>query len=580
MEIYKKLFRYTPERISYAYGTVVLSVVAAVLSMIPFWYLWKFLKELIVLQDMERTKFYALLIIAMMIANAIVYFLALVVSHLLAFRLETNLRKEGIAHLLRASFAFFDTNSSGRIRKIIDDNAVDTHMIVAHLIPDVTTAIVSPIMMIGITFAADYRLGILLIVVLIITMLQMKSMMGDREFMKKYTASLEKMNSEAVEYVRGMQVVKIFRTTVYSFKTFYDTIMSYSKDALDYSMSCRKGFVSFQVILALFGAATIPVGIVLMNQGAPVADIFAKIIFFACFAGMMFTCLMKIMYVGMFQYQADMAVSKLEEIFGQMQKNALLWGSEEKFENCSIEFCDVSFKYEEDYVLQNLNLKLEEGKTYALVGSSGGGKSTIAKLISGFYKINEGELRIGGKSIDSYSEHALMKNIAFVFQHSKLFKMSIYDNVKLGNPSATDEEIKNALTLAQCDFVEKLKDKEHTVIGSKGVYLSGGETQRIAIARAILKNANIVILDEASAATDPENEYELQQAFSNLMKGKTVIMIAHRLTTIRKVDEILVVDNGQIVERGSDQELMALGGRYKTLQEIFTQANSWRVYDK
>ncbi len=227
-----------------------------------------------------------------------------------------------------------------------------------------------------------------------------------------------------------------------------------------------------------------------------------------------------------------------------------------------------------------MNLKLEEGKTYALVGSSGGGKSTIAKLISGFYKINEGELRIGGKSIDSYSEHALMKNIAFVFQHSKLFKMSIYDNVKLGNPSATDEEIKNALTLAQCDFVEKLKDKEHTVIGSKGVYLSGGETQRIAIARAILKNANIVILDEASAATDPENEYELQQAFSNLMKGKTVIMIAHRLTTIRKVDEILVVDNGQIVERGSDQELMALGGRYKTLQEIFTQANSWRVYDK
>ena len=580
MDIYKKLFYYTPDRISYAYGSVLLSVIAAVLSMIPYWYLWKFLEGLLVFQDMERTKFYAGLIIVMMIANSLFYFVALIVSHLLAFRLETNMRKAGIRHLLKASFAFFDTNSSGRIRKIIDDNAVDTHMIVAHLIPDITTAVLSPILMIAITFAVDIKLGVLLVAISLLTLLQMKGMMGNQEFMKLYMASLEKMNSEAVEYVRGMQVIKIFRTTVFSFKSFYDAIMSYSKSAYEYSMSCRRAFVSFQVILALFGAVTIPVGIVLINQGASGSEIFAKVIFFTCFAGMLFTCLMRIMYVSMFQFQAMQAVTKLEDIFGDMQKNALNWGTEERFDSFSVEFHDVSFKYDEDYVIKNLNLRLEEGKTYALVGSSGGGKSTIAKLISGFYKIDEGELRIGGKRIESYSEQALMKNIAFVFQHSKLFKMSIYDNVKLGNPSATDEEVKKALELAQCDFVQELKDKEHTMIGSKGVYLSGGETQRIAIARAILKNASIIILDEASAATDPENEYELQQAFANLMKGKTVIMIAHRLTTIRKVDEILVIDDGQVIERGNDTELMALGGRYKALQDMFSQANSWRVYDK
>ena len=578
MNVYKRLFKYVPEKMHCAYISAILATLSAVLSMLPYWYLWKFLHALIAMKNYEGSKHYAFLIVALMFAQAITYFCALWASHLLAFRLETNLKIEGIKHLMKASFAFFDTNASGTIRKTIDDNTQETHMIVAHLIPDNINAFLTPLLMIGVMFAVDYRLGILLIAVTIIGAIQVKWMFGDQKFMKIYKSSLDKMNAEAVEYVRGMQVVKIFKSTVQSFKNFYDSIMMYSKYSIEYVYSCRTPYVIFQVIFNIIIALSVPFAILYMSKGAPVLEILTRVIFFAAFGGLMFSALMRIMYVGMYQMQAQMVVDKFEEIFEAMKKDGLEHGNRETFDNFNIEFKNVSFKYAEDYVLKDVSFNLSEHKTYALVGSSGGGKSTIAKLISGFYKINEGGILIGGHDIAEYSENTLLSNIAFVFQNSKLFKTSIFENVRIGNPNASHGDVIKALEEARCaEILDKFPDRENTVIGSKGVYLSGGEIQRIAIARAILKNANIIILDEASAAADPENEYEIQQAFSNLMKNKTVIMIAHRLSSIRNVDEILVIDGGAVAERGSHEELMQKGGRYCRLQEMYSKANDWRV---
>ncbi|MDO4787669.1 MAG: ABC transporter ATP-binding protein [Johnsonella sp.] len=581
MDLYKRILRHTPEKKANAYISLLFSSISAFLSVLPFLFLWRFLEALIEKEDLSAASDYAVLIILLMLGYSLFYFLSLWASHILAFRLESNLRKEGTRHLMNASFSFFDQNQSGRIRKIIDDNAAQTHMIVAHLIPDICIAVLTPIFLLSMIFAIDYRMGILLIILFILGLLQMKMMMGGQEFMKTYYDALDRMNAETVEYVRGMQVVKIFRSTLSSFKVFYGMIMEYSKNALDYSMSCRRPYVIFQIIYNIVVAFSIPFAVVLINGGESKASILAKTVFFAAYAGILFVTFMKIMYVGMYYFLADQSIGKLETIYEEMECKKLSHGKEEHFENYDIEFEHVSFKYDQEFILKDFCLKLEENKTYAFVGSSGGGKSTIAKLISGFYAIEEGRILIGGKGIDEYSEEALMKNIAFVFQNTKLFKTSIYENVKLGREDASEEEVMEALRLARCeDILDKLPQREHTMIGAKGVHLSGGEIQRIAIARAILKNAKIIILDEASAAADPENEYEIQRAFSNLMKEKTVIMIAHRLSSIRKVDEIIVIEEGKVLERGSDAELMAKGGKYRDFQEMFSKANDWRVYDQ
>ena len=578
MDTYKRLFKYTPEKIHCAYISVVCATLGVASQMGAFWFLWKFLHALLVTKNVTDGSMYATVIVSLLAGYSVVYFCALWASHVLGFRLESNLRKTAINHLMNASFAFFDMNPSGKIRKLIDDNAQETHMLVAHLIPDNISALFTPIFMFIIVFAVDVKLGLLLLAVALIGGAQMMFMMGNKDFMRKYQAALERMNAEAVEYVRGMQIVKIFRSTVESFKAFYEAITGYSDLAYKYTLSCRTPYVMFQVLFNLFAVFTIPAAIYFMNKGADANLIIAKIVFFVCIAGVLFSAFMRVMYVGMYNFQAKSVVDKLENLFADMEKDNLEHGTEETFENFGIEFKNVSFGYTEEKILNDVSFTLEPNKTYALVGSSGGGKSTIAKLISGFYKINSGEILIGGKNISSYSRNALMRSIAFVFQTSKLFKTSIFENVKMGNKNASDEEVMNALRLARCeDILAKFPEREKTVIGSKGVHLSGGEIQRVAIARAILKNADIIILDEASAAADPENEYEIQQAFSNLMKNKTVIMIAHRLSSIKNVDEILVVEDGNIAERGSDAELMQKGGKYSHLQRLYSKANDWRV---
>ena len=578
MDIYKKLFKYVPDKKYLIYSGIFMSMISSALSILPYWFLYKFLNEFILMKNFEQAQYYAFIIFIIMVLQSLIYFFAAWLTHLFAFRLESNLRKKGIEHLMNASFYFFDVNQSGRIRKIIDDNATDTHMIVAHLIPDITLALITPILLFVIMFSVDIYLGIATVILTILSAIFTVLMYGDIKFMDKYNKSLERVNSESVEYVRGMQVLKIFKASIFSFKTFYDSIIDYSKSAYEYSKSCKNPFVIFQIILLGAGAYIIPFAIMISKGTQNNLEVMIKLIFFTCFIGTLFSCYMRIMYLGMHQYMASQAVDKLETLFGEMEENGIKYGTDTYFKDYNIEFKNVSFKYDDKFILENLSFKLNENKTYALVGSSGGGKSTIAKLISGFYKIDEGEILIGDKNITNYSRESLMNNISFVFQNSKLFKTTIFENVKIGNENASYEEVMKALKMARCDdILDKFKTRENTIIGSKGVYLSGGEIQRIAIARAILKDAKIIILDEASAASDPENEHEIQLAFSNLIKEKTVIIIAHRLSSIKNVDEILVVDKGQIVERGTDTELLKNNGRYKFLQDLFSQANEWRI---
>ena len=581
LTVYKKILSYVPKERYLAYIGILLSMLSVVFKVWGYYYLSKFLIEIIVYNNIENAKYYGFCIVGLLIIGITLYGIAGLVTHVLGFRLETNLRKYGIEGLSKASFSFFDTHPSGKTRKIIDDNATDTHMIVAHLIPDNAGAILMPILLLVLGFFVSLKVGIILIILSIVGGISLSMMTGEKEFMKIYQESLETLSSETVEYVRGIQVIKIFGISVESFKALNTAIKNYSKYSLEYAMSCKRGFVGFQWFFFSFIAMVIPILLLFYNIEDP-KMLAVELIMVLFLSGALFVSLMAIMYVSMYAFMGQSVVEKLESIFEEMNSNKLTFGSNNEFENYNITFENVSFGYTDKKIINNLSFSLEENKSYALVGSSGSGKSTIAKLISGFYKVDGGIIKIGDKSISSYTEEALINNIAFVFQNVKLFKTSIYDNVKIGKADASYEEVMTAMRLAGCESIlDKFSEREQTQIGTKGVYLSGGEKQRIAIARAILKDAKIIIMDEASAAVDPENEYELQRAFSNLIKDKTVIMIAHRLPSIRNVDEILVMDNGEIIERGTDRELMALDGEYKKLQSLYNKANEWRVnYEK
>lgn len=577
-KVYKKLFYYIQKEKWLAYLAIMLTAVSTIITVSAYYNLYNFLRNLIVMNKAGEAFQYAITITGLLIIGSLIYMVSVLLTHVLGFRLETNLRKKGIEGLTTASFKFFDLHASGRTRQIIDDNAAQTHSIVAHLIPDNAGAVLTPILVLVIGFLIDIKVGIVLVLVTIFGAGQIIRMSGDKHFMEIYQASLEKMNSETVEYIRGMQVVKIFGASVSSFKVLYKSIMDYSKYALDYTMSCRRPYIRFQWLFFGIIAILTPCLILFMDTSINPSQIAVNLIMISFLSGILFTNFMKIMYVSMYSYLGTAAVEKLEKIFLDMQMDKPEFGSHDTFKNYEIEFLNVDFGYNDELVLKNVSFKLEANKSYALVGASGSGKSTIAKLLSGFYKINSGEIMIGGRNITAYSEDAIARNIAFVFQDSKLFKKSIFENVQIANPKATRQQVLEALHLAGCDeLIAKFPLREKTIIGAKGVFLSGGEKQRIAIARAILKDAAIIIMDEASAAVDPENEHELQKAFKNLMKGKTVLMIAHRLSSIKAVDEILVMENGNIIERGSDMKLMQQGGTYKAFQELFTKANDWRV---
>ncbi len=578
MNVYKKLFRYVPDSIINGYLSIILSGISAVFMVYGYYLIYRFLEEIIKKNNYENAIHFSIGIVVSLTVSALLYLIAGMASHVLAFRLETNLRKRGIDGLTDSSFRFFDLHSSGYIRKTIDDNAVKTHVAVAHMLPDNSQAFLVPVFSLLLSFVISIRVGFVILVLTIVSGLILSKMVGNGEFMKQYHAALDRLSSETVEYIRGMQVVKIFGTTLKSFKALNKAISDYSKYAYDYSISCKKPYVIYQLIfLGLIAILTIPLSFFLDGIREPETMALELImIFFLC--GVMMVSFMKIMWASMNMFNANYAIEHLEKLYGKMQEDKLSYGQKEHFDNCNIEFDHVHFSYGENKVLEDVSFFLEEKKTYALVGHSGSGKSTIAKLLSGFYKVDSGFIKIGGQPLEAYTREAIISNISFVFQDSKLFKKSIYDNVALADAKASREEVMNAMSLAGCDeIIAKFKMREDTIIGSKGVYLSGGEKQRIAIARAILKNSPIVIMDEAGAAIDADNEYELQKAFKNLMKDKTVIMIAHRLTSIQSVDEILVLEDGKIVERGSNESLLKKQGLYSRLLHLYKSANDWRV---
>lgn len=580
MKLYKKLFSYIPERRLHGILASLLTAVGIFLEFYAYYLIWILLKNVFTGGVLSEERSLAIKILILFIAYGLLYFMGLWMSHLAGFRLETRLRERGIRHLLRASNTFFDLNNSGEVRKIIDNNVEQTHMIVAHLIPDQTAAFLTPILMIILTFLLDLYLGIFFIVIVLISLVLVKNMMGDQSFMKKYMDMLDEMNAGAVEYVRAMPVVKIFNAPLIGFKKLYDSILVYKDMVYKYSMSCRVPYVIFQWLLNIFIITPIFLGIFMVNRGADPGLWAAKILFFTLFMGIFFSNTMKIMYVSMFVFQANSAVDNLENLFKEMKAKEIEFGSQREFLNKNIEFKNVDFSYDgENKILNNFSLSLEEDKVYALVGSSGSGKSTIAKLISGLYPVDSGEILIGNKNISSYDKESLMKNIGIVFQNPQLFQgISIFENVKLGKSDATDEEVLGALRLARCDeFIDKFKEGYDVVIGAEGVNLSGGEKQRVSIARIFLKNPKIIIMDEASAAADPENEYELQRAFKELIKNRTTIMIAHRLTSIRGVDEILLIEDGKLIERGSHDKLYKEDSKYKKFVEMYMKANEWRV---
>ena len=580
MKLYKKLFSYIPERRLHGILASLLTAVGIFLEFYAYYLIWILLKNVFTGGVLSEERSLAIKILFLFIAYGLLYFMGLWMSHLAGFRLETRLRERGIRHLLRASNTFFDLNNSGEVRKIIDNNVEQTHMIVAHLIPDQTAAFLTPILMIILTFLLDLYLGIFFIVIVLISLVLVKNMMGDQSFMKKYMDMLDEMNAGAVEYVRAMPVVKIFNAPLIGFKKLYDSILVYKDMVYKYSMSCRIPYVLFQWLLNIFIITPVFLGIFMVNRGADPGLWAAKILFFTLFMGIFFSNTMKIMYVSMFVFQANSAVDNLENLFKEMKAKEIEFGSQREFLNKNIEFKNVDFSYDgENKILNNFSLSLEEDKVYALVGSSGSGKSTIAKLISGLYPVDSGEILIGNKNISSYDKESLMKNIGIVFQNPQLFQgISIFENVKLGKSDATDEEVLRALRLARCDeFIDKFKEGYDVVIGAEGVNLSGGEKQRVSIARIFLKNPKIIIMDEASAAADPENEYELQRAFKELIKNRTTIMIAHRLTSIRGVDEILLIEDGKLIERGSHDKLYKEDSKYKKFVEMYMKANEWRV---
>lgn len=546
---------------------------------VGYFFVYRILVELLATQNLTQARNLALTTMVVLTLGGVLYFLSGLFSHMLGFRLETNLRKKGIDGISKASFRFFDTHQSGVVRKTIDDNAVKTHTSVAHMIPDMGQAFLTPICVFIISFIIDWKLFVALLVMTALGVgLMAKMMGGETSFMQIYQDALQKLSGETVEYVRGIQVIKIFKADVKSFKALYEAIQNYAKYAYAYAQSCQIPYVTYQwLFYGIAAIVIIPVVLFLSVFSDPVF-LMVDLIMLLFLSGIISVCCMRIMYASQYIFEATYALDTLEKLYAEMFEDKLSFGTETAFSSYDIAFDQVSFSYGEKSVFSDLSFSLEQGKTYALVGSSGSGKSTIAKLLSGFYKVDSGAIKIGGKSIESYTEETMTEAVSFVFQDPKLFKLSIYDNVALAKKHATHDEVMQALYLAGCDdILDKFPERERTLIGSKGVYLSGGEKQRIAIARAMLKNSPIVVMDEASAAIDADNEYKLQQSFKNLMKDKTVIMIAHRLSSIQDVDEIIVLEQGALVERGSHAELMAQDSTYKQLVELYNTTNDWRL---
>lgn len=580
MNLYKRIFAYTPEAKKYGILSFIFAILSVISVGIGYFFIYQVLHLILMEQAYPEAKQSAIISVIALTLGSLCYLSSGLFSHVLAFRLETILKKKGIQGLSQAGFRFFDINPSGVIRKTIDDNTALTHTAVAHMIPDSIISALTPIAALIIGFIVNWQTGLTLCILALLCALVMKAMMGGQTFMTLYQNALKEMSAETVEYVRGIPVIKIFGADIGAFKKLERSIDYYAKNAYAYTNSCKWPFVTYQWLFSSLIALLILALSFFMDRLSLDSTLIISLTMILFLSSIIMVSFMKVMYASQHLFNARYAIDQLEHLYNEIQKDHLTHGQRTSFDHYQIDIKDVHFSYQENKVFSGLNLHFDEGKTYALVGNSGSGKSTLAKLLSGFYSLDQGSICIGGYSIREYTEEALSQAIAFVFQSPQLFKRSIYENVALAKKDATKEDVMRALSLAGCDSIlDQWTTREHTVIGSQGVHLSGGEKQRIAIARAILKDAPIIIMDEASAAIDADNEYELQRSFKNLMQGKTVIMIAHRLSSIRHVDEILVLDQGQIIERGSHEALLNQHGVYERLLTLYQSSNEWRIND-
>lgn len=568
-----------------------LSAASMLMSMAPYICIWLVARDLIAVapnwtqaQSIAR---YGWMAFGFAVGGILLYFAGLMCTHLAAFRTASNIRKRGVAHALRAPLGFFDSNASGLIRNRLDAAAAETETLLAHNLADIVGTITLFLSMIVLMFVFDWRMGAACLLAAVISILAMFSMMGGKNagIMAEYQAAQDRMSKAGTEYVRGIPVVKVFQQTVDSFRAFKQAIEEYSAKAEYYQSGvCRvpqsinltftEGAFVFMVPVALFLA---PAAL----AGGGFAGFITNFAFYAVFSAIISTALAKIMFAASGMMLASTALGRIDQV---MRAPTLIAPQRPQMpKDGKVAFKDVSFTYDgtQTPALSHVSFCAEPGQVVALVGPSGGGKTTAASLIPRFWDVDSGVVEVGGVDVRQMDPHVLMEQVAFVFQNSRLFKTSILENVRVARPSATREQVHAALMAAQCkDILEKLPAGLDTKIGTEGTYLSGGETQRIALARAILKDAPIVVLDEATAFADPENEALIQKAFAELTRSRTVIMIAHRLSTVVGADKIIVLNAGRIVEQGTHAELAAAKGAYARMWADYNRAAQWKITRK
>ena len=565
-----------------------LSAIAMIMGMAPYICIWLVARDLIAVApnwaQASGIAGYGWMAFAFAVGGIVIYFCALLCTHLAAFRTASNIRKQGMAHLMKAPLGFFDSNASGLLRNRLDGAASETETLLAHNLADIVGTVAMFITMLVLMFVFDWRMGAACLLAAVISVIAMFSMMGgkNKDLMAEYQAALDTMSKAGTEYVRGIPVVKVFQQTVYSFKAFKQAIEDYSQKAEHYQADVCK--VPQAVNLTFIEGAfvfLVPAALLLAPSalaGGNFAGFVTNFAFYAVFSAIISTALAKIMFAASGMMLAQTALGRIDQV---MSAPTLPVAEHPQIPSGNrVEFKDVTFTYDGADIpaLEHVSFAVEPGQTIALVGPSGGGKTTAASLIPRFWDTTSGTVEVGGVDVKEIDPHVLMNNIAFVFQDNRLFKATILENVRAARPDASVEEVKAALSAAQCDdILAKLPNGIDTMIGTEGTYLSGGEQQRVALARAILKDAPIVVLDEATAFADPENEALIQRAFASLTQGRTVIMIAHRLSTVVGADRIIVLNAGHVEEEGTHAELLEAGGMYARMWADYHQAVQWKI---
>ena len=579
---FSRLMGYAGGHRVFTYASLVLSAASALVALVPFVYIWKILRDVLnAAPDYAQAvniPHYGWMAVLFAVLAYIIYIAALMCSHLSAFRVATNLRLEVSEHLATLPLGFTETFGSGKLRKIIHESTGAAETFLAHQLPDKYNAMATPIGLLVLLLVFDWRLGLLSLVPVALGFVIMSAMTGRRmaDKMRQYGNALESMSNEAVEYVRGIPVVKTFGQSVFSFKKFKATIDEYEKWVIAYTKELRMPMMLYTA--AINGVfAFLIVGGLLFTRNGVTSEFLLNLLFYIIITPVISLTLTRIMYMSENELVVADALARVDSVLDAEPVPENDHPRHPK--DASVSLKDVHFSYDgKTDVIEGVSLKIQPGQTVAFVGPSGGGKSTLANLICRFFDVQSGSVRVGGADVRAIPKEELMDTISFVFQNSRLLKGSILDNVRLGRPQATEVEVLAALKAAQCmDIIEKFPAGIHTVIGTKGVYLSGGEQQRIAIARAMLKNAPILILDEATAFADPDNEAKVQAAFAQLAKGKTVLMIAHRLSTVANADCIYVVQDGQIVESGTKDELCAQNGLFARMWQEYQASVQWKV---